>query len=151
MAVGLTQPLTEMGTRNLRVDKEWLAPKADNFTVTSEHIVNKMWKPRRLTTLEACKDSFTCTLPGKTLHYADPLGKLVITLKAGLSQTSSEHEAQCYQYTCDFRTRKRMRRASINILTHFLRKQVIVKAGGRNRVRIVCNGWFCEFIRNPEN
>jgi hypothetical protein len=48
-----TQPLTEMGTRNLPGVKGRPAPKADNVTPTCELTVLKMWEPRRLTTLWA--------------------------------------------------------------------------------------------------
>jgi hypothetical protein len=63
MALGSTQPLTEMGTRNLPGGKWWLAHKADNLVAICEPTVWKMWEPRRLTTLwasTACyRDSFT--------------------------------------------------------------------------------------------
>jgi hypothetical protein len=58
MALGSTQPLTEMSTRNLPGVKGRPARKVDNPTA-----VYKMWEPRRLTTLwasTACyRDSFT--------------------------------------------------------------------------------------------
>jgi hypothetical protein len=54
MALGSTQPLTEMSTRNIHVGKGWLARKAD---------LTAIWEPRRLTTVwasMACyRDSFT--------------------------------------------------------------------------------------------
>jgi hypothetical protein len=63
MALGSTQPLTEMSTRNLAGDKGQPACKAANLTAICEPTVCKMWEPRRLTTLwasKACyKDSFT--------------------------------------------------------------------------------------------
>jgi hypothetical protein len=40
--LGLTQPLTEISTRNLPEDKELLARKADNLTAICEPIVYKM-------------------------------------------------------------------------------------------------------------
>jgi hypothetical protein len=46
MALGLTQPLTEMSTRNLLGGKGRLALKADNLTTISEPIVQKMWESR---------------------------------------------------------------------------------------------------------
>jgi hypothetical protein len=59
----LCQPLTEMRTRNLPGGKGRPARKADNLTVICEPIVQKIWEPRRLTTLwasTACyRDSFT--------------------------------------------------------------------------------------------
>jgi hypothetical protein len=63
MALGSTQPLTEMNIRNLPGDTERPARKADNFTVICGPIVWKMWEPRRLTTLwpsmASYRDSFT--------------------------------------------------------------------------------------------
>jgi hypothetical protein len=62
MALGSTHPLTEMSTRNLPRAKCRPERKADNFTAICESIVQKMWEPRRLTTLwasVACyRDSF---------------------------------------------------------------------------------------------
>jgi hypothetical protein len=49
-ALGSTQPLTEMRTRNLPGGKGRPVPKADNLTVICEPIVKKMWEPRRVTT-----------------------------------------------------------------------------------------------------
>jgi hypothetical protein len=48
MALELTQPLTEMGTKNLPGGKEWLARKVDNLTAICEPAVYKMWEPRSL-------------------------------------------------------------------------------------------------------
>jgi hypothetical protein len=63
MALGSTQPLTEMSTRKLPGGKGRPARKADNLTTICEPIVKKMWEPRPLTTLwavTACyRDSFT--------------------------------------------------------------------------------------------
>jgi hypothetical protein len=63
MALGSTQSLTEMSTRNLPGDKGRPARKADNLTVICELSLEKMWEPRRLTTLwvsTVCyRDSFT--------------------------------------------------------------------------------------------
>jgi hypothetical protein len=53
MALGSTQLLTEMSTRNLPGGKRWPARKADILTAICEPIVYKMWEPRRLTTLWA--------------------------------------------------------------------------------------------------
>jgi hypothetical protein len=47
-----TQPLTEMSTRNLPGGKGRPARK-DNLTTICEPTVEKMWEPRRLTTLWA--------------------------------------------------------------------------------------------------
>jgi hypothetical protein len=43
MALGSTQPLTEMSTRNLPRGKGRQASKADKFTAIYEPIVKKMW------------------------------------------------------------------------------------------------------------
>jgi hypothetical protein len=63
MALGSTQPLTEMSTGNLPGGEGLPARKADNLTAIFEPIVYKMWEPQRLTTLwasTACyRDSFT--------------------------------------------------------------------------------------------
>jgi hypothetical protein len=63
MALGSTQPLTEMSTRNLNGGKGRPVRGADNLTAICEPIVKKIWEPRRLTTLwafTACyKDNFT--------------------------------------------------------------------------------------------
>jgi hypothetical protein len=63
MALGSTQPLTEMSPTNLPGGKERPVLKADNFIAIYEPIVCKMWEPQRLSTLwvfTACyRDSFT--------------------------------------------------------------------------------------------
>jgi hypothetical protein len=63
MALGSTQFLTEMNTKNLLGGKGRPTRKADNFTAVFEPIVWKMWGPRRLTTLRASaacyRDTFT--------------------------------------------------------------------------------------------
>jgi hypothetical protein len=51
MALGSTQPLTEMSTRNHHRCKGWPARKAGNLTVICEPSAYKMWEPRRLTKL----------------------------------------------------------------------------------------------------
>jgi hypothetical protein len=60
---GVTQPLTEMSTRNLSGGKGRPVRKADNLTATCEPTLEKMLEPRRLTTLwafMACyRDRFT--------------------------------------------------------------------------------------------
>jgi hypothetical protein len=53
MAPGLTQPLTKMSTRNLPGGRGLPAHKADNLTAICEPTVQKMWKPRHLTSLSA--------------------------------------------------------------------------------------------------
>jgi hypothetical protein len=62
MVLGLTEPLTELSTRNLPGGKGRPARKAD-LTAIYKTIIKKMWGPRRLTTLWAIKacyrDTFT--------------------------------------------------------------------------------------------
>jgi hypothetical protein len=63
MALGSTQPLTEIFIRNIPGGKGRPELKADNFTAVCESNVLKIWEPRRLTNLwvsMACyRDSFT--------------------------------------------------------------------------------------------
>jgi hypothetical protein len=47
MALGSTQPLTELSTRNLPGGKGRQARNDDNLTAICEPIVWKMWKPGR--------------------------------------------------------------------------------------------------------
>jgi hypothetical protein len=65
MALWLTQPLTEISTRNLPGGKGRPANKAGNLTAISEPTDWKMWEPQCLTALwasTACyRDSFTFT------------------------------------------------------------------------------------------
>jgi hypothetical protein len=51
VALGLTQPLTEMSTRNLPGGKAQSARKTDNLTAICEPTVYTMWEPQYLTTL----------------------------------------------------------------------------------------------------
>jgi hypothetical protein len=53
MALGSTQPLTEMSIRNIPGGKGRPARKADNLTTICEPIVYKMLEPQHLTTLRA--------------------------------------------------------------------------------------------------
>jgi hypothetical protein len=72
MALGSTQPLTEMSTTTLPGGKGRQARGADNLTAICEPIVWKMWEPLRLTTLwafTACyRDSFTFFLSSTFLN-----------------------------------------------------------------------------------
>jgi hypothetical protein len=62
-ALGSTQPLTEMSTKNLPGVKGGRCVRLTNRTAICDPIVQKMWEPRRLTTLwafTACyRDNFT--------------------------------------------------------------------------------------------
>jgi hypothetical protein len=66
MALGSTQPLTEMSTRNIPGGEGRPARKADNLTAICEPIVYKMWEPQHLTTLwvstSRYMDTFTLSL-----------------------------------------------------------------------------------------
>jgi hypothetical protein len=66
MALGSTQPLTEMSTRNLPGGEGRPARKADNLTAICEPIVYKMWEPQHLTAIWVStaryRDSFTFTI-----------------------------------------------------------------------------------------
>jgi hypothetical protein len=53
MALGSTQSLTEMSTRNLPGGKGLPARKAENLTTICELIIWNMWEPRHLTTIWA--------------------------------------------------------------------------------------------------
>jgi hypothetical protein len=66
MALGSTQPLTEISTRNLPGGKGRPGRGADNLTVICEPTVEKMWDPRRLTTLWA----FMTYYGGRCLFFA---------------------------------------------------------------------------------
>jgi hypothetical protein len=65
MALGPTQPLTEMSIRNFPGGKGWPARKADILAAICERIVDKMWEALRLTTLSAStacyRDTFCYT------------------------------------------------------------------------------------------
>jgi hypothetical protein len=47
MALGSTQPLTEMSTRNLPGGKGRPAAKADKLIAICKPIIQKVWEPRR--------------------------------------------------------------------------------------------------------
>jgi hypothetical protein len=65
MALGSTQPLTEMSTRNLLEGKGRPARKTD-LTAICEPTVYKMWEPRRLRTLWA---SMACYRDSSTFFH----------------------------------------------------------------------------------
>jgi hypothetical protein len=77
MALGSTQPLTEMNTRNLPGCKGRPARKADNLTAICQPIVWKMWKPRRLTTLWV---SMACYRDRFSFHVSIYLHIFIISL-----------------------------------------------------------------------
>jgi hypothetical protein len=61
MALGSTQPLTEMSTRKLPEGKGGEARNADLIAIC-EPTVKKLWEPRRLTTL--CPSTACLPFPG---------------------------------------------------------------------------------------
>jgi hypothetical protein len=67
MALGSTQPLTEMSTRNIPGGEGRQARKAHSLTDICEPIVYKMWEPQHLTALWVStaryRDTFTWPLP----------------------------------------------------------------------------------------
>jgi hypothetical protein len=67
MALGSALPLTEMSTRNLRGGKKRPARKADSFTAICEPIVEKMWEPRRLTTVKRLSHLYQNSNYGRVL------------------------------------------------------------------------------------
>jgi hypothetical protein len=68
MALGSTQPLTEMSTRNILGSKGRPARKADNMP-PFELIVYKMWEPQRLTTLWASTACYRVTFTFYAVEY----------------------------------------------------------------------------------
>jgi hypothetical protein len=74
MAVGSTQPLTEMSTRNIPGGEGRLARKADNLTAICESIVYKMWEPQHLAALWVStaryRDTFTLPRGHAEMHAA---------------------------------------------------------------------------------
>jgi hypothetical protein len=69
MALGSTQPLTEMSTRNLPEGKGRPERVADNLSAIREPIVKKMWEPRRLTTSWASTASYLSHDPLKARPF----------------------------------------------------------------------------------
>jgi hypothetical protein len=61
MALGSTQPLTEMSTRNIPGGKGRPARKVDHLTAISELNLKKMWENQHLTTLWATTPSYRVT------------------------------------------------------------------------------------------
>jgi hypothetical protein len=81
MALGSTQPLTEMSTRNVLGGKGWPALKADNLITFFEPIFYKMWESRRLTTLWA-----------STACYMDSIYSLSGSCLKPQAEDSSNHD-----------------------------------------------------------
>jgi hypothetical protein len=87
MALGSTQPLTEMSTRNLSVDKGRPVRKADNFTAICEPIVYKMCQSRRLTTLCTSTACYWDTFTFLPTHPVLPHFVILINHEAPLYKT----------------------------------------------------------------
>jgi hypothetical protein len=62
MALGSTQPLTDMTLRKIPGGKGRPAPKTDNFTAFCQPTISKMLEPRRLTTLWIFKACYRIAL-----------------------------------------------------------------------------------------
>jgi hypothetical protein len=62
MALGSTQPVTEMSTKNILGGKGQPARRADNPAVFYEPIIYEMWEPEHLTTLWASTACYRDTL-----------------------------------------------------------------------------------------
>jgi hypothetical protein len=69
MALGSTQPLTEMSTRNFPGGKKQLARRDDNLATICELNVCKLWESQPLTTLWA---TTACTGIALPLHLPLP-------------------------------------------------------------------------------
>jgi hypothetical protein len=93
MALGSTQPLAKMSTRNFLAGKGRPEPKADNFTAICEPIFKTVWEPRHLTTQRvsmACyRDSLAlarlitpCIL--LNIHANNPKRRQIITWLHGV-------------------------------------------------------------------
>jgi hypothetical protein len=68
MALGSTQPLTKMSTRNLPWGKKWPASRADKLAAICAECL-KMWEPQPLATLRASTACTGITLPLPYLTY----------------------------------------------------------------------------------
>jgi hypothetical protein len=76
MALGSTQPLTEISTRNLPGGEGRPARKADNLTAICEPIVYKMWEPQHLTALWVSTARYRDTFYLLQRLEIRPLGRL---------------------------------------------------------------------------
>jgi hypothetical protein len=112
LALGSTQPLTEMSTRNTRIPggKGRPARKADNLTAICEPIVYKMWEPQHLTTLWAStaryRDSFTLTLCIHFLRNSHgrrliPASQAATALSLQYDQEKSDRLTRVYVCHCE--------------------------------------------------
>jgi hypothetical protein len=63
MALGSTQPLTEMSTSNFPAGKKLPARRADNLAAIYEPNVSELWKPQPLATLRASTACIGIALP----------------------------------------------------------------------------------------
>jgi hypothetical protein len=81
MALGSTQPLTEMSTGYLLEVKGRPEHKSDNLTTIYERIVQKMWEPRRLKTLCAFTACYRDTFYNIVLSFVTIFKRLVVILQ----------------------------------------------------------------------
>jgi hypothetical protein len=93
MALGSTQPVTEMSTRNLPGNKGQLACKADSLTTICEPIVQKIWEPRCLTTpcvsMSCYTNSHTCFIVESPFNV--PRFKAFVHLIFSFNVTKQDH------------------------------------------------------------
>jgi hypothetical protein len=79
IALGSTQRLTEMSTRNILGGKGRTARKGDNLTAICEKIFQKMWEPRCLTILWASTAVTRIALP--VFNHPEKCVALLMILK----------------------------------------------------------------------
>jgi hypothetical protein len=77
MALGSTQPLTEMSTRTLPGGKWWLVRKADNLISVCKPIVYKMWDPPWPVTGIGLPFFYLTMLPVAQTTYHELMGWIV--------------------------------------------------------------------------
>jgi hypothetical protein len=71
MALGSTQPLIEMSTRNFSGGKKRPVCRADNLAAICEPDVCKLWEPQPVTTLRATTACTGIALPSPFMHLTN--------------------------------------------------------------------------------
>jgi hypothetical protein len=108
MAPGSTQRLKEISTRKLSEGKGGPVRKSHNLTAICELTVQKMWEPRRLTTLWAStvcyRDSFTSTFTsyGYITDLSWSFNQISITSKMLTPQTDENNICENYLTRTEF-------------------------------------------------
>jgi hypothetical protein len=99
MALGWTQPLTEISAKNLPGGKGRLAREAHNLTVICEPIVQQMWELQRLTNLWASKACYrialTLTYSHRVLQDKGPITCQMSFCHNTVSYSLNEVSGQC--------------------------------------------------------